>query len=158
MLNTVPFFPSEELFKKHKLVSLQKLLIVIICLQEFPGEPGTLFFFHDRSVIISNSMKLNIMYFFCFISMEKENTMTYEEFKRELYRNVSALGNCDNRQIKLLERGQLQPFCVKSAIEREEQLFPGNEQYFKGKRAKMVREDFLCVQWNKRNTEYPCTL
>lgn len=50
--------------------------------------------------------------------------MTYEEFKGELYRSVSEQDKSGIRQVQLFEKGD---------------------------EGKMVREDFLCVQWGRQN-------
>lgn len=69
--------------------------------------------------------------------------MTYEEFKKELFRNVSLQENNHNRRVELLER---------NAVDRG-QLFPDNSVGVRGNRGKMVREDYLYVQWDKQNPQ-----
>lgn len=69
--------------------------------------------------------------------------MTYEEFKRELFRNVSLQGSGRGRQVQLLEKGE---------TDKERGLFfPNHEGGLYGRMGKMVNEDYLCVQWDRRN-------
>lgn len=69
--------------------------------------------------------------------------MTYEEFKKELFRNVSLQESNHNRRVELLER---------NAVDRG-QLFPELSSGLRGSRGKMVREDYLYVQWDRLNPQ-----
>lgn len=80
--------------------------------------------------------------------------MTYEQFKRELYRNVSRQGN-DGKQFSLLEKGSKAAEMVLSEEKEANdsgQLFPDNGIYsLMGKR---VQDDYLYVQWNTPSPAY----
>lgn len=69
--------------------------------------------------------------------------MTYEEFKKELFRNVSLQEGNHNRRIELLER---------NAVDRG-QLVQDLPAALRGRRGKMVREDYLYVQWDRQNPQ-----
>ncbi|MBO5336668.1 MAG: hypothetical protein J6A94_06005 [Lachnospiraceae bacterium] len=74
--------------------------------------------------------------------------MTYEQFKRELFRNVSEQGS-HNRQFSLLERGTKAADVVLS--EEKEVSDPGEffpETSMSSLNGKRVKEDYLYVQWN----------
>lgn len=69
--------------------------------------------------------------------------MTYEEFKKELFRNVSLQENNYNRRVELLER---------NAVDRG-QLLQDLPSGLRGSGGKMVREDYLYVQWDRQNPQ-----
>lgn len=77
--------------------------------------------------------------------------MTYEEFKRELFRNVSLQESGHGRRIQLLEKGEVEKESARMRMEDRGLFFPHHEEGMYGTRGKMVKEDYLCVQWDRRN-------
>lgn len=69
--------------------------------------------------------------------------MTYEEFKKELFRNVSLQESNYNRRVELLER---------NSVDRG-QLLQDVPSGLRSNGGKMVREDYLYVQWDRQNPQ-----
>ena len=67
--------------------------------------------------------------------------MTYDEFKKELCRNVSLQGDYFNRQVRILEEG------VVGVDEEEKRLIKRLNLSESGHGGKAVHEDYLYVQW-----------
>ena len=82
--------------------------------------------------------------------MQGENnggSMTYEEFKKELCRNVQNMETAQNKTIRLLEQ---QKFCVDSMTVHMMNVM---NRCMYGRENMLIREDMLCALWNREKRE-----
>lgn len=70
--------------------------------------------------------------------------MTYEEFKRELYRNLQQGELSKGKEILLWEKG-----VIFTDVERAAMLRMINRSEY-GREETVVREDILCIKWKKQ--------
>lgn len=73
--------------------------------------------------------------------------MTYEEFKKELYRNLQSQGMSRGKQVLLLEKGGV--FIREDAITMIRMINLGDY----GREDTMLREDTICVVWKKQGIQ-----
>lgn len=73
--------------------------------------------------------------------------MTYEEFKKELCRNVQNMETARNKTIRLLEQ---QKFCVDSMTVHMMNVM---NRCMYGRENMLIREDMLCALWNREKRE-----
>lgn len=70
--------------------------------------------------------------------------MTYEEFKKELYRNLQQVQPSKEKEVLLWEKG-----VIFTDVERAAMLRMINRSDY-GREETVVREDILCVRWKKQ--------
>lgn len=73
--------------------------------------------------------------------------MTYEEFKKELYRNLQSQGMSGGKQVLLLEKGGV--FLREDAVTLLRLINLGDY----GREDTVLREDILCVVWKKQGIQ-----
>ena len=75
-------------------------------------------------------------------------TMTYEEFKKELYRNVQEMETAQDKTIRLLERHMV---CSEPAAVHMMNIM---NRCMYGREQALIKEDMLCALWTYKEREY----
>lgn len=75
--------------------------------------------------------------------------MTYEEFKKELLRNVTEHETEETREVRLLEKGKEWPDLGEEGSNWEHSIVDYLQNPEKGNRDNYIQEDSLYVQWGR---------